>query len=115
MKEQTQSIEFHEKFWDALLSGKKTTTVRYGARNYALGDVLLRSGEREVVGQIEKVRQTRFHQLRDADGIRDGFSGVVELFEALQEFYQDITIDSVVTVVSLRVPTSESTSERPSP
>jgi hypothetical protein len=79
----------------------KTSTVRYGHRDYPLGEAILETPD-EGMGapiNINQVTYCRFKDLDDDVAHTDGFKNLGELKEALLEFYPDITDETEVTIV----------------
>jgi len=75
-----------KKFFGAIRSGEKTTTLRYWRRRMVRPGTL-----RTIPGlgkvYIEEVRQSRWSELTDADAQSDGFADLEALRSALHELY----------------------------
>lgn len=83
-----------------VLSGKKTSTVRVGRRNYKLGPATIVSGDANVTVLITEVQHTTVRQLSDQVARKEGYVSKSELLAALLRFYPDLEDDREVTVVS---------------
>jgi hypothetical protein len=75
-----------KRFFEAIRSGEKTTTLRYWRRR------MVRPGTLSTVPGLGKVRidsadPVDFDQLTDADARSDGFADLAELRAALHELY----------------------------
>ncbi len=86
----------------AVRSGRKTTTVRRGRRQFKTGFLLLQSGDQfepvEVTGSVIK----QVHRLTNDDAIQDGFPDLSQMRIALNKHYPGIGDTSFVTVVSFQ-------------
>ena len=73
-------------FFDAVRTGRKTTTLRYWRRQ------MVRPGEVHTVPglgklRIEAVQDVELSSLTDADAAADGFASVADLRAALEKMY----------------------------
>ena len=105
-----QIIKFAPDLFKMVVSGKKTTTVRKGLREYTLGPVEFISDppdryDRVAVsrGFITKVELKQFKHLRWEDAEQEGFKGLPDLVKRLKEIYPDIGMDSEITRVEFRM------------
>ena len=97
-------IYFASKFFDMIDEGKKTTTVRRGARAYTPGLYNTYSPARTVHGYvwIDNTQVTTLGALTEEVAHTDGFNSLEELKNELLSFYPELTDDSEVTIVTLR-------------
>jgi len=94
-------IALKKEYLMPVLSRKKISTIRWGRREYALGDTdnWLVCGESEIAINITKLCFTTVACLTDEDAINDGFDCLQELFDALFAIYPQMLFDDDVTIV----------------
>lgn len=93
-------VRLAAKYLPAVLSGRKSTTVRAGTRDCALGPAVLVCGAARVPVRIDGVRVVKFADLTDHDAQCDGFASLCELQGALREHYPGLQDGEVVSVIS---------------
>ena len=105
-----QEIKFAPDLFRLILSGKKTTTVRKGLREYSLGPVIFVTDppdkhDRVNVAQgfITKVELKQFRHLTGDEAKQEGFKSLPDLARRLKEIYPDIGLDSEITKVEFKV------------
>lgn len=85
-----------------VLSGKKTSTVRLGIRNYPLGPAQIASAGLAVPIEITGLEFTKLGCLDEDVAKTEGYDSVAELLCALQRFYPDAAKDRDVTIIRFR-------------
>jgi len=96
-------------YCDWVLLGRKTTTVRYadGAIDLPsakLLQIVARPGGEVVYSvEIKGIRVLPYGSLSHQDALRDGFSSLNELKDALERFYGRISELSPVTIYDIEV------------
>ena len=105
-----QEIKFASDLFKLILSGKKTTTIRKGLREYSLGPVMFvtdppdkRGMVRVAQGFITKVELKQFRHLSGDEAEQEGFKGLPDLVKRLKEIYPDIGLDSEITRVEFKI------------
>jgi len=90
-----------------ILSGKKTTTIRYGRYDAAPGSevyLVLRPSDTAVAKlRIVDVRRKKVGELTEEDARKDGFSGLMSMLRALNRIYGELYADDEVTVIEFEV------------
>jgi hypothetical protein len=106
---QLPTLEFNKRFKKQLLSGMKTRTTRMNAPNFVAGEEFLVGigTSKGAISILFTARCDRIHNgpLSPIDGIdiaREGFVSASGFFEALREYYPDITGDSIVWAIEFR-------------
>jgi len=92
-------ITIAEEFVDPILRGRKVTTIRRGFRKYPIGPGVMRSGAFDIPVDITDVQFKTFHDLTQADAIRDGLSTIEALKSTLYRFYPDLSGNDTFTIV----------------
>jgi hypothetical protein len=98
-------IKFDEIFLDEILSGRKTTTIRFGRTRYRKGDkVFLMSGN-YVYGilEITDLVSKQLAELNDKDALLDGFKNRDELLRFLFYLYPNLDLDTPVNIIKFRL------------
>jgi hypothetical protein len=85
-----------------VLSGRKTSTVRLGIRNYPIGPAKIVSGNLNIPIEITEVEFTKVGHLSEGVAKSEGYESLEELFGALKRFYPGASVDRDVTVVRFR-------------
>jgi uncharacterized protein YqfB (UPF0267 family) len=85
-----------------VISGRKTSTVRLGKRDYRPGAALIVSRDVEIPVEITEVRHTTVDHLDETTARSEGYNRVADLIIALKKFYPEISDHHVVTVVRFR-------------
>ena len=91
-----------EKLRDAVLSGKKTITIREGWRDYRAGDKVLIGCNVlgwATMGKITSVNCTILKDILQKELEADGFVNVDDAIRGLSAYYPDICLESPVTVI----------------
>ena len=114
----TEAIDFHPRFVDDILAGRKTATTRFLGQNgepqlaaLSLGQVCVAtSGSVDGVGgdpfallRIKKLRECRFDDLDDDLAATEALVSGDQLRTVLREFYPAIKSVDTVLVVSFEV------------
>ena len=90
-----------------ILSGKKTTTIRFGNYEAELGSevylVITPSDTAIAKVRITKVEKKRVKELTTQDAKKDGFKDVKELVSALNKIYGELNGEDEVTVIEFEV------------
>lgn len=97
-----ERVALADQYFLLIKSGQKTTTVRYGKRNYKIGCCEFYSDNYNAQVNVEKVEYKQFKELNESDALTDGFSCLDELKGALKGFYPNVKDDDVVTKVTFR-------------
>jgi len=99
-----KQIKLADKFFDFVLSGKKTSTIRYGLVFFTDDRLILLSNKRSLSIRLLKVDYSKtFGELNDEDAYRDGFSTLDELKIELKRFYGDIPPDYPITIIHFKM------------
>jgi hypothetical protein len=85
-----------------VLSGKKTSTVRLGKRNYPLGPAKIVSKNLDIPIEITAIEFRKLGQLDKGIADTEGYDSVNELFSALARFYPGADSDRDVTVIKFK-------------
>jgi hypothetical protein len=93
------TLPLKREFMELVRRGVKRSTVRAGARNVALGQTQLVSGNDRIAVAVTGVERKTFADLDDVDAATDGFESVAALRSALLHFYPDLKETSQVTIV----------------
>ena len=94
-------LMFSKKYWDKLIKGEKTVTVRLGDAGLKPGDQAFVHCGGYVIGRVRilSVRRKRLKDLTEEEVKADGFSSLDELVKALKEHYSRVGMRSVVSVI----------------
>lgn len=92
-------IRLADEYFPLVASGSKTSTARFGDRDFPIGRALLRGRSAQVQVTITNLRKRHFGDLDQNDARRDGFGSVEEMQAALRKFYPGISADDVLTIV----------------
>ena len=85
-----------------VLSGKKTTTVRLGVRNYTRGQAKIVSRDVEIPIEITDVGLTKVNRLDDEIAKSEGCDSVSDLMKLLRRFYPKLDDDQDITIIRFR-------------
>jgi hypothetical protein len=97
-------LRLADRFFDLVLSGKKTSTIRYGLVFFTKDRLLLRSNKQSLPIRLLKLDYSKtFGDLNDEDAYRDGFGTLDELKAELKRFYGDVPSDYPMTVIHFRM------------
>jgi|SRR5580658_705642 hypothetical protein len=97
------TVPIAKEFLGLVRAGKKTSTIRRGIRTWAIGPVILTSGDEQVVVKVTRVSHKMFGSLTEEDARRDGFDSLCDLGSALKRFYPTINSEIPVTILSFKV------------
>ena len=94
-------INFDSEYVDAIIEGKKITTVRKGIKRYPVGRIVDLTVDNKpfAKARVDKVVVKRVKELTDEDAKKDGFNSREELIEALKKIYGNIKDSEFVTIV----------------
>jgi hypothetical protein len=87
-----------------VLSGKKTSTVRLGIRNYRLGPARIVSGNVDIPIEITNIEFMKLGDLNENVAKSEGYTTLDEFLSTLKRFYPGAKTDGDVTVVRFRQP-----------
>jgi len=98
-------IMVKKRFIEAILSGRKKTTIRLGRVVPKVKDIIIHSGGRPIAKAIIKnVIYKKISELTNDDAYRDGYENVDELIKDLEEIYgRKISPDDIVTIIEFDV------------
>ncbi len=98
-------IIFNDRYMPMLISGKKTTTVRAGIRDYPPGyyNAFNDNKSKCILIRVVKTEITKFGLLDDSLASTDGYDSIDQLKEELLQFYPDLIDDSPMTTVVFEV------------
>jgi len=98
-----KTLNFKKEYREAILSGRKTCTIRLKT-NLKVGDeaYLVVGGEKLGVIRITAVNRKRIAELTNRDARRDGFRDVKELIKALKRHYKKIRLTTMVSIIHFR-------------
>jgi len=83
-----KKLKFKGKYKEALISGRKKTTLRLSTELKPGDIVILEAGEEELgEAVIERVLDIRIEELTDKHAAEDGFSSKAELLRELKSIY----------------------------
>ncbi len=94
-------INFDSEYVNAILEGKKVTTIRKGIKTYPVGRIvdLTVNNKTFAKAKIDKVVVKRVKELNDEDAKKDGFESRDELIRALKRIYGSVRDEEFVTIV----------------
>ena len=94
-------INFDSEYVDAIIEGKKVTTIRKGIKLYPVGRIVDLTVENKpfAKARVDKVVVKRVKELSNEDARKDGFESKEELIEALKKIYGKVRDDEFVTIV----------------
>ncbi len=94
-------INFDSEYVDAILEGRKVTTIRKGIKMYPIGRIvdLTVNNKTFAKARIDKVVVKRLKELSDEDAKKDGFESREDLIRALKRIYGSVRDDEFVTIV----------------
>ena len=97
-------IKLADRFFDLVLAGSKTSTIRYGLVFFSDNKIPLISNNKTVNIRILKLDYSKtFGELDENDAKRDGFTSLLELRDELQRIYPDINNDDPITIIYFKV------------
>jgi len=96
-----KQLNFKKEYKEILLSGRKMTTIRMST-DLKPGDIveLIAGGESCGYAKVKSITKKRVSELSRKDAIKDGFKSVKELFKTLKKYYNELTPDSYVYIIS---------------
>jgi len=94
-------INFDSEYVEAIIEGKKITTIRKGIKRYPVGRIVELTVDNKpfAKARVDKVVVKRVRELTDEDAKKDGFDNREELIEALKRIYGSIKDSEFVTIV----------------
>lgn len=92
-----ERIALADKFFEKIQNGTKTATVRYGFRDYKIGECEFYSDTQSTMVTINMISYCSFSGLTDIDAQREGYETREELQNAIRRFYP--TIQDTDTIV----------------
>ena len=94
-------INFDSEYVEAIIEGKKITTIRKGIKRYPVGRIVELTVDNKpfAKARVDKVVVKRVRELTDEDAKKDGFDNRDELIEALKRIYGSIKDSEFVTIV----------------
>jgi uncharacterized protein YqfB (UPF0267 family) len=101
MQELTK-IALAPEFHDLVKDGTKTQTIRYGRRDYPLGDAVFEGEYMPTNIEITELVYKKFKNLTFEDAELDGFNTLEELQTVLLDFYPDTGPDTDITLVKFK-------------
>jgi hypothetical protein len=103
MKYTIQNIDFSPKYFDLYVSGKITTAVRFGHRNYVPGECVV-NGMRSanVYTFLDAVYHCQVKDLTEVDDENDGFHNLDEILEVLYSSYPNIQLFDDITILRFK-------------
>ncbi|NOZ88304.1 MAG: ASCH domain-containing protein [Crenarchaeota archaeon] len=89
---------------DDILSGRKRATIRLGRVRVKYDELIVHGGGRPVAKvRVKNVVYKKVRDLTLEDALKDGFSSVEELLQALRKAYGEIRPDDYVTIIEFEV------------
>ncbi len=94
-----------KRFIEAILSGRKKTTIRLGKVIPKVKDIIIHSGGRPIAKAIIKnVIYKKISELTNDDAHRDGYENIDELIKDLEKIYRrKISPNDIVTIIEFDV------------
>src|SRR4030042_5764861 len=93
-------LKLADRFFDLVLTGKKTSTIRYGLVFFNNEIIQLRSNARSSTIRLLKIDYSKtFGDLCEEDAQRDGFQTLDELKAELRGFYGDVPSEYPITII----------------
>lgn len=85
---------FKDPFMNAIVKGKKRTTIRTQLRGLKVNqEALFMSGHRKVGVIISNIREKHIDELTQEDAVNDGFKTKEELLNTIRNIYKDKKLD----------------------
>lgn len=106
LKRPLAAILFAPQFHAAIENGEKQITIREGRRDYQVGETVMLCCHVAGWCRMGTVTGVGFAELRDVpiESLQaDGFSGYEDALVVMNQFYPELTLDSVVTVINFEV------------
>lgn len=99
-KYSTKTIRLLDKFMDLVISGKKTSTIRYGLVFISDSPVALMSRKRTIMVDVTHLDYSkRYKDLTEKDAHADGFESLESLKREIEKFYPQISQDDQITII----------------
>lgn len=104
MKARNKTLNFSKEYREAILSGRKVSTIRLRTSLRA-GDkaLIVAGGEKLGVAKITSVRRKRISNLTRKDAVMDGFKSLNELIRALERHYGKLKPSTEVSVIHFQL------------
>jgi len=99
-----KTLIFKKEYKDAILSGRKTSTIRLRT-DLKAGDeaYIVVGGTKLGIAKITAVNKKRLSDLSHRDAKRDGFANVRELIRALKKHYKDVRPWTEVSIIHFKL------------
>jgi len=113
MPQRQKTLNFSKEYKNAILSGRKTCTIRLKTKLKA-GDkaLIIAGGERLGIAKITSVRRKKFSELDMEDVRHEGFRSLKELRRALRKHYGDLDSTTPVSVIRFHLISRESSKSK---
>lgn len=101
-----QAISLAADRFDKAVQGLKSTTIRHGRREFALGPMLLtctNDARQRRLGTIQSVTYKSWHELDINDARDNGYDTVDTLHHHLREFYPQAQNDDTMTIIAFQI------------
>jgi ABC-type ATPase with predicted acetyltransferase domain len=95
-------LKLKSEYFDLILQGKKSTTIRRFNSSFNLGCSLLESEKNILPVYIKNIENKLFKELNSDDALRDGFSTLEDLKVTLLKIYNNLTDDSRITILHFK-------------
>ncbi len=94
-------LHFRPEYVRAILSGRKRSTIRIGARHVRPGMVIVLAagGKPFAKARVVSVKRKRIREITEDEIRKEGFSDFAELYAALRSHYPGISLDDEVTII----------------
>ena len=77
-----------------MIAGQKVQTIRYGRRDYPIGEAVFEGSWTPAPIDIKELVYKTYKDLTEEDAELDGFESLKELQDTLLKFYPQIEADS---------------------
>lgn len=97
-----KKLPLSPKFIPWIVSGKKTSTIRLGTREYTPGAATIVSRNAAIPIEILEVKHSQVECLNEQNAHEEGYDNKSDLMSALREFYPSISDSDEVTIIRFR-------------
>jgi len=113
MPQRQKTLNFSKEYKNAILSGRKTCTIRLKTKLKA-GDkaLIIAGGERLGIAKITSVRRKKLSELDMEDVKHEGFRSLKELRRALRKHYGELDSATPVSVIRFHLISRENPKDR---
>lgn len=99
MKSSYYQVKFTDEWYEPILEGRKTQTMRIPSSRWEVQeeDIVLanfKNIDKKILLEIKKVGYKNFGSINDEDAKREGVSNAAELKHILQEIYEGYLLES---------------------